>query len=76
LSVGLLLSLLLCLLQQYFRFIPLPSVYIIPYLPVQVHFLDVMVIAVSGLILIYFGSFYPSWRVSKLAPLEAIQYEK
>ncbi len=76
LVLGLLLSLILCLSQQYFQFIPLPSVYFIPYLPVQVHLLDVVAILVSGFILIYLGTLYPSQRVGKLAPLEAIQYEK
>lgn len=73
---GLSLALILCLLQQHYRFIPLPSVYFIPYLPVELHLLDVAAILIAGFLLIYAGILYPSRRVGKLAPLEAIQYEK
>jgi lipoprotein-releasing system permease protein len=76
LFLGILLSLSLCLLQQYFHFIPLPSVYFIPYLPIEVHFPDVVAIIGAGMILIFLGTLYPSRRVAKLSPLEAIQYEK
>ncbi len=76
LLVGLTLSIILCVLQQKYQFIPLPSVYFIPYLPVEIHVLDVFFIALAGIFLIYLGTYYPSWRVSKLVPVEAIQYEK
>lgn len=76
LTVGIGLALILCLAQQHFQFIPLPSVYYIPYLPVQVQWSDVLMIISAGLIFIYCGTLYPSWRVGKLMPLEAIQYEK
>ncbi|MBP7885827.1 MAG: ABC transporter permease [Candidatus Marinimicrobia bacterium] len=76
LTVGIGLALILCLAQQHFQFIPLPSVYYIPYLPVQVQWSDVLMIIGAGLIFIYCGTLYPSWRVGKLMPLEAIQYEK
>ncbi|HRU92958.1 MAG TPA: ABC transporter permease [Candidatus Marinimicrobia bacterium] len=76
LAVGIGLALILCLAQQHFQFIPLPSVYYIPYLPVQVQWSDVLMIIGAGLIFIYCGTLYPSWRVGKLMPLEAIQYEK
>ncbi|MCD6206216.1 MAG: ABC transporter permease [Candidatus Marinimicrobia bacterium] len=76
LFVGLGLALIFCLIQQYYRILPLPSVYFIPYLPVQLHILDVVAILIAGLILIYLGTLYPARRVGQLAPLEAIQYEK
>jgi lipoprotein-releasing system permease protein len=76
LIIGLFLALAFCLLQIKLRFIPLPDVYIIPYLPVEVHLLDILAIAAAGLILIFAGTLYPSWRIGKLSPLEAIQYEK
>jgi len=76
LIIGLIISLILCLLQSAYRFIPLPPVYFIPYLPVEVHFLDIVYILLAGTILIFLGTTYPSWRVGKLMPLEAIQYEK
>ena len=73
---GLTLALIICLFQQHYRFIPLPSVYFIPYLPVEIHLIDVAAILTAGLVLIFLGILYPSQRVGKLAPLEAIQYEK
>jgi lipoprotein-releasing system permease protein len=76
LMIGLILAMVFCLLQINLRFIPLPSVYIIPYLPMEVHALDILAIAAAGLILIFAGTLYPSWRIGKLSPLEAIQYEK
>lgn len=76
LIAGIVPALVLCLAQQHFQFIPLPSVYFIPYLPVLVQWTDVLIIAMAGLGLIYCGTLYPSWRVGKLMPLEAIQYEK
>jgi len=76
LVIGLLLATVFCLLQINLRLIPLPAVYIIPYLPMEVHMLDILSIAAAGLILIFAGTLYPSWRIGKLTPLEAIQYEK
>ncbi|HDP68772.1 MAG TPA: FtsX-like permease family protein [Candidatus Marinimicrobia bacterium] len=76
LLVGLLLATLLCLIQQHYKLIPLPSVYFIPYLPVELHLLDIAAILTAGLLLIFLGTLYPSQRVGKLTPLEAIQYEK
>ncbi len=76
LITGLSISILISLLQQHYKFIPLPSVYFIPYLPVQVQGLDIILILFTGLLMIIFGVIYPAWKVSKLMPLEAIQYEK
>ena len=76
LFVGLGLALILCLIQQYYQLIPLPSVYFIPYLPVKLHILDLTAILIAGIALIFLGTLYPARRVGKLAPLEAIQYEK
>jgi len=74
--VGLLLSLTIVLLQSKYHFIPLPSVYFIPYLPVKLYFLDLFLILFVGVILIFLGTLYPAYRVGKLMPLEAIRYEK
>jgi len=76
LLVGLVLSVGLMMTQQKFHFIPLPSVYFIPYLPVKLMLNDVILITVTGLIFIFLGTLYPAYRVSKLMPLEAIRYEK
>lgn len=74
--IGLSLSITIILLQQKYKFIPLPSVYFIPYLPVKLLISDVILITFTGFILIYLGTLYPAYRVSKLMPLEAIRYEK
>ena len=73
---GLVISLVLCVLQQTYKFIPLSDVYFISYVPMEVHLLDILLIFGSGLFLILFGTIYPSREVSKLLPLEAIKYEK
>ncbi len=70
------LALILCRLQQVYHFIPLPSVYFVPYLPVIIQPFDVIGVLVAGLILIYGGTVYPIWKVGQLLPLETIQYEK
>lgn len=76
LLLGTVMALLFCILQQKYHFIPLPSVYFVPYLPIIVHPLDVVSVLVAGVILIYAGTAYPVWKVGKLLPLETIHYEK
>ena len=76
LAIGVFTSLAICLVQQYYQFIPLPPVYFIRYLPIRVHAADVILITIAGIVLVFLGTLYPSWRVGKLLPLEAIQYEK
>jgi len=76
LGAGIVLSVVLSLLQQYFQFIPLPAVYFIKYVPVEVHILDLIIIGGTGLLMIYLGTLYPSKKISDLRPLEAINYEK
>jgi lipoprotein-releasing system permease protein len=76
LIIGLGIALILSLLQIRFQLIPLPPVYFIPYLPMEVHLLDILAVLGAGIVLIYIGTLYPSWKVGKLMPLEAIQYEK
>jgi len=76
LAIGIVVALTICLLQQYYQLIPLPPVYFIRYLPVVVNATDVILITLAGVLLVLLGTIYPSWRVGKLLPLEAIQYEK
>ena len=76
LLVGLFFSITIMLIQQNFHIIPLPSVYFIPYLPAKLMFSDLILITFTGIILIFFGTLYPTYRVSRLMPLEAIRYEK
>ena len=76
LFAGVLLSMGLCLAQQYYKFIPLPSVYYIPYLPVVVKGFDIFVIVILGIMLIFTGAFYPSKRIGKMEIVKAVNYEK
>lgn len=57
----------------HFKLIP-ASVYYIDKLPVQVNYPDVLFIALSGIILSFAATLYPSWQAAKLAPAEALRY--
>lgn len=76
LVLGLIAALAVCLFQSSYEFISLPAVYIIPYLPVEVHTLDIILIFTIGIFLVYIGTLYPVSKIRKLMPLEAIRYEK
>ena len=51
------------------------SVYLIPYLPSEVHSADVLSIALISLVLSFLATLYPSWRASRVNPAEALRYE-
>ncbi len=51
------------------------QVYFIDYLPSEVNFSDVVVIAAISLTLAFLATLYPSWRASKTQPAEALRYE-
>jgi lipoprotein-releasing system permease protein len=51
------------------------NVYLIPYLPSEVHAADVVSIALISLTLAFLATLYPSWRASKVNPAEALRYE-
>lgn len=74
--LGLVLSLLILLIQQYFPFIVMPGaddVYIFRYVPVIVRFWDVLftVLMVSALITV--SSLLPARRAARVKPLDAIK---
>jgi lipoprotein-releasing system permease protein len=52
-----------------------PEVYFLSYLPSDLHFADVWVTALISLILALVATLYPSWRASKVNPVEALRYE-
>ena len=59
-----------------YRFITLPGdIYVLPYFPVQVHFLDVVVIFVIGIALCVLATLLPAWKASRLDPVGAIRHE-
>lgn len=51
------------------------DVYLIPDLPSDVHFTDVVTTAVIALVLSLVAAVLPSWRAAKVNPAEALRYE-
>jgi len=73
---GLVSGLGICFILAKYKFITLPAdVYYISALSVQVEFSDVFFVALSAVIICFFATLYPSWRASKLNPVDAIRYE-
>jgi lipoprotein-releasing system permease protein len=75
-TMGLLGGFALCSLLQRYRIIELPrDVYYISTLPVRMESTDVLVIAVSAVIICLLATIYPSWQAARLDPAEALRYE-
>ncbi|NNE43509.1 MAG: ABC transporter permease, partial [Gemmatimonadetes bacterium] len=56
--------------------LPLPGdIYFIDTLPVDIWWGDLALVATLSLVICLVSSLYPSWRASKLVPVEAIRYE-
>jgi len=73
---GLASGLLICFLLGKYKFISLPAdVYYISTLPVQVQWADVVFVAVAAVIISLLATLYPSFRASKVNPVEALRYE-
>ncbi len=73
---GLVSGLGICFILAKYKFITLPAdVYYISALSVKVEFSDVFFVALSAVIICFFATLYPSWRASKLNPVDAIRYE-
>jgi len=51
------------------------DVYLIPELPSDLQWGDVVAISAMGLGLSFLATLYPSWRASRLNPAEALRYE-
>jgi len=72
---GVSLGTLFCFLLSKYKFISLPpSIYYITELPVQLEFFDVLIIAVSAIIICFLATLFPSNQASSLDPIEAIRY--
>ena len=66
----------ICYLLKNYIFIELPSdIYPFSNLPVQVELFDVTLIVVSGLLISFLTTIYPSWNASRLNPVETLRYE-
>ncbi len=63
-------------LEHTFHFHILSSeVYYISELPSDLHWRDVISVAVVALVLAFVATIYPSWRASRVNPAEALRYE-
>ncbi|TKJ34199.1 hypothetical protein CEE39_02900 [bacterium (candidate division B38) B3_B38] len=52
-----------------------PDVYTISYLPFKVRAGDLLMVVGVALGISFLATLYPSWRASKLNPVEALRYE-
>ena len=57
-----------------FKFLP-GGVYYLNELPSQVNYSDVATIIVVTMLLCFFSTLYPSWRASRLDPVETLRYD-
>jgi lipoprotein-releasing system permease protein len=72
---GVVLGTLLCYLQMTYEWIRLPGdVYYITVLPVWLKTTDVVLVAVSAMVICFLATLYPARQASLLNPVEAIRY--
>lgn len=75
-SAGVILGLLLVFLQSEFHLYPLdPTVYIIPAIPVEVHFMDFVLVGLAAFGLAALAAYLPARRAASIVPIEAIRWE-
>lgn len=74
--VGIALGLVLCFILGRYVHYPLnPNVYMIDSLPVDVRLLDVVLVAISAVVVSVLATLYPSWRAAQLHPVEGLRAE-
>ena len=65
----------LCWAQETFKIISLPSqIYFINSLPIDMHPLDFVAVALASLAICTAASLYPAYKAARLIPVEAIRY--
>jgi lipoprotein-releasing system permease protein len=72
--IGTISGIVICFILKKYDFIQLPDAYPFSTLPVQLEYLDVLVIAVSAIIICFFATLYPAYKASKMDPVEALRY--
>ncbi len=73
---GITIGVVLCVAQQQFGLISLPSeIYFISSLPVRMQPMDFILISVTSVALSFAATLYPAWRAGRLYPVEILRYE-
>jgi lipoprotein-releasing system permease protein len=75
--LGLATAIPICFLVDHYRLIRLPSaVYdFITYVPLKLHALDLLWVAVFPITVSWIAAFYPSFRASRVDPVDALRSE-
>jgi lipoprotein-releasing system permease protein len=63
-----------CSLLKKYDFIRLPDAYPFSTLPVQLAYTDVLMIALSAVVICFVSTLYPAFRAARMNPVEAIRY--
>jgi lipoprotein-releasing system permease protein len=75
-AAGVAIGIIVCELQIHFSLFPLdPSVYIIPAIPVEMRWIDILAVVAASMTLSTLASLYPARRAARLLPVEAIRWE-
>ncbi|MDD9304927.1 MAG: lipoprotein-releasing ABC transporter permease subunit [Desulfobacter sp.] len=72
--IGTLAGVIICYVLKKYEFIKLPEAYPFSTLPVQLESMDVLVIALSAIFICFLSTLYPSYKASRMDPVEAIRY--
>ena len=72
--IGTLSGVIICILLRKYDFIQLPDAYPFSTLPVQLEYPDVIIISVSAILICFLSTLYPSYKASKMDPVEALRY--
>jgi len=72
--IGTVSGVVICFILKKYDFIQLPDAYPFSTLPVQLEYLDVVMISISAIIICFFSTLYPAHKASKMDPVEALRY--
>ena len=72
--LGTLSGVIVCYLLKKYDFIRLPEAYPFSTLPVQLEYMDVVMISISAVVICFLSTLYPSYKASRMDPVEAIRY--
>lgn len=76
LSIGILISLVLSLLQKEFNLISLPSgVYFVTSVPIFINFWNYLIVGIITILTSFFSSLIPAFIASKISPTKALRFD-